>query len=174
MGTAKLWHKFANNNQLVLEETQAAPGVKFHSWKSASLGNIFICLSCVTSWSLNISLFKLSELWRAHETSRAITSCNSHVLSPITPQHGATISCDLEVTSSSWETQSIIFIKWWQLLEPQIILIFSCLSSYICNPQWLQHQYQTAQAFIFQYAVEWNASSWQPLLHGHLSAVQHC
>lgn len=91
--------------------------------------------------------------------SHDLCSCNSHVLSPITPQQGAAISCDHEVTSSSWETQSIIFIKWWQLLEPQIILIFSCLSSYVCNPQWLQHQYQTAQAFIFQFAVEWNTSS---------------
>lgn len=104
--------------------------------------------------------------------SHHLCSCNSHVLSPITPQHGASTSCGLEVTSSSWETQSTIFMKWWQLLEPQIILIFSCLSSYICNPQWLHHQYQTARAFIFQFAVEWDTSSWQPLLH--MGIYLHC
>lgn len=142
-------------------------------WKSASLENIFICLSCVKSWILNISHFKLSELWRIRETSRAITCAPAihrcYHLSHHSTEQPSPVTLKLPIPPErhrapfSWSGGNFS--------KPQIRLIFSCLSSYIYNPQWFQHQYQTAQAFIFQFAVESNTSSWQPLLHGHLSAV---
>lgn len=102
----------------------------------------------------------MESLWNIK--THHLCYCNPPVLSPITPQHGAAISYDLAVTSSLQEASSIISIKREQLLEPQIISIFSlfCLVSlHICDPQWLQHQYQTAQALFFQLSAETSASS---------------
>lgn len=58
----------------------------------------------------------------------------------------------LFATIVSYHRHSIFFMKWWQLLWSQIILIslfcFVCLYS-SASPQWFYHQFLTAQMFLF-------------------------